>query len=63
MTPDTPVSCSHCGKTDKVSFAYCLGHGWPKCCGYTMTMGKTEANIHDAVGSLFPPWMRKGERL
>lgn len=32
------VWCRHCGATLKVDSADCLAHGWPKCCGYTMTI-------------------------
>ena len=31
------VWCRHCGREQKVDSADCLRHGWPKCCGYTMT--------------------------
>jgi len=30
--------CRKCGKSKKVDSAECLQHGWPKCCGYTMTI-------------------------
>lgn len=26
----------------EVDPAYCLAHGWPKCCGYTMTIDTPE---------------------
>lgn len=32
------VWCKECGKTLKVDGAECLRKGWPKCCGYTMTI-------------------------
>jgi hypothetical protein len=32
------VWCRSCGSTQKVDSADCLRHGWPKCCGYTMTI-------------------------
>lgn len=35
------VTCSECGRTETLSTGecgYCLGHGWPTCCGLTMTM-------------------------
>ena len=32
------VWCHSCGNTQKVDSAGCLRHGWPKCCGATMTI-------------------------
>lgn len=32
------VWCRECGATRKVDSADALAHGWPKCCGYTMTI-------------------------
>lgn len=49
---DTTVVCKKCGKRRKVSFGHCLGHGWPECCGQTMSLEKTTANIDKAVGSI-----------
>ena len=34
--------CKTCGNSEKVNGAYCLQHGWPKCCGYTMTIDGPE---------------------
>lgn len=36
------VWCKECGATLKVNSANCLRHGWPKCCGYTMTLDSPE---------------------
>jgi hypothetical protein len=38
--PDSEVQCLECGKRRKVNFNDCTfgGTGWPKCCGYTMTL-------------------------
>lgn len=36
------VWCIKCGKTEIVSPAHCLEHGWPKCCGQTMTTDSPE---------------------
>jgi hypothetical protein len=30
--------CVKCGKCKTVNSADCLRLGWPKCCGYTMTI-------------------------
>jgi hypothetical protein len=32
------VWCTTCGNKQKVNGKDCLRHGWPKCCGYTMTI-------------------------
>lgn len=32
------VWCRHCGRSQSVDAANCIRSGWPKCCGYTMTI-------------------------
>lgn len=32
------VWCRTCGRTQKVNTPGALQHGWPKCCGFTMTI-------------------------
>ena len=32
------VRCEDCGHEEHVNGAECLRAGWPKCCGYTMTL-------------------------
>lgn len=32
------VRCDECGKEQTVDPAHCLRHGWPKCCGRTMSL-------------------------
>ena len=32
------VYCLKCGRAKEVNYAYCLAHGWPECCGETMTV-------------------------
>lgn len=32
------VWCTVCGRSEKVNAGHALEHGWPKCCGYTMTI-------------------------
>ncbi len=32
------VWCRTCGSTKKVDPSHALRNGWPKCCGYTMTI-------------------------
>ena len=46
---NTKVKCSKCGREEKVNFSHCLVRGWPKCCGYTMTLVATRANIEKAT--------------
>ena len=36
------VWCHTCGKSQKVEPGDCLQCGWPKCCGYTMTIDPPE---------------------
>jgi len=46
---DTVVECAKCGKRQYLDFAMGLKNGWSKCCGYTMQIVKTTANIEKAV--------------
>ena len=46
---DTLLRCEKCDNEKSVSFSDCLAHGWPKCCGLTMTMQSTSANMDEAV--------------
>lgn len=32
------VWCKQCGNMQKVDPRDCIAHGWPKCCGQTMTI-------------------------
>jgi hypothetical protein len=32
------VWCTTCGRSQHVSAGKCFVNGWPKCCGYTMTL-------------------------
>lgn len=32
------VWCTVCERMQRVDGAQCLRSGWPKCCGYTMTL-------------------------
>lgn len=36
------VWCTECGKKQKVNSSKCFAFGWPKCCGYTMTIDSPE---------------------
>jgi len=39
------VWCRTCGATIKVNSSECLQQGWPKCCGYTMTLDSPEEHV------------------
>ena len=56
MTPgqsDTYLRCLTCGRTSTTSFS--LSRGWEKCCGYTMQLVRTEADIETAVAQAAGP--------
>lgn len=36
------VWCTVCDRTQKVNSGGALQHGWPKCCGHTMTLDSPE---------------------
>ena len=37
------VWCKTCGRSEKINAVNAtLGDGWPKCCGYTMTIDSPE---------------------
>lgn len=36
------VWCTQCGHSQRVDVAYALRCGWPRCCGYTMTIDSPE---------------------
>ncbi len=36
------VWCRSCDREQSVKAAGALQHGWPKCCGYTMTIDSPE---------------------
>ena len=36
------VWCRTCGRSQRVDSADALRNGWPKCCGYTMTIDSPE---------------------
>lgn len=46
---DTILKCRKCGFITYVDFADCLRNGWTMCCGETMMLAKTKANIGDSV--------------
>ena len=36
------VWCRKCGRNERVNSARAMLDGWPKCCGYTMTIDSPE---------------------
>jgi hypothetical protein len=45
------VWCRSCGRTEKVSTPGAMRRGWPKCCGYTMTIDNPEEQVALACAS------------
>jgi hypothetical protein len=39
------VWCTECGRSKRVDPAQCFRAGWPKCCGYTMTIDSPEERV------------------
>lgn len=46
---DTIVECRKCGRKQHLDFKYGLTNGWSQCCGETMRIIKTDADIDKAV--------------
>ncbi|KKM17610.1 hypothetical protein LCGC14_1674130 [marine sediment metagenome] len=46
------VWCRHCPRVQAVNAADCLQRGWPKCCGYTMTIDSPDAQAALAKAKL-----------
>jgi len=53
VSADSLVRCDKCGREERPNFAASLASGWPKCCGYTMRLITTKADIDKAVGTIF----------
>jgi hypothetical protein len=51
------VWCTKCGRTQSVNSVECLKHGWPKCCGLTMTVDNPEERA--GLAKVAPPPMEK----
>lgn len=45
------VYCRECGAVQIADHRLCLREGWPKCCGYTMTIDPPhpKSEVDDAV--------------
>ena len=51
------VWCHECGHTQKVNGVGAMQSGWPKCCGYTMSIDSPEERA-----ALAAPPQRSAER-
>jgi hypothetical protein len=52
---DSYLRCTVCGRTSTTDFASSLRDGWETCCGYTMRLERTTADIDAAVGAVVAP--------
>jgi hypothetical protein len=52
---DSYLRCTVCGRTSTTDFASSLRTGWERCCGYTMRLERTDADIDAAVGQVLAP--------
>lgn len=63
---DSYLKCSVCGRESTTRFASSLKTGWEKCCGYTMTLVSTDADIgeatREAMGSV-PDLLREQDAI
>jgi hypothetical protein len=59
---DSYLLCTVCGRRSTTSFASSLRTGWEKCCGYTMRLVRTEADIEAATTSALRPPSAKEHR-
>jgi hypothetical protein len=55
---DSYLRCEVCGRTSTTSFASSLQRGWQKCCGYTMRLVRTDADIERTVSQVAGPGAR-----
>lgn len=46
---DTVVQCKKCGRKQYLMFTNGMKNGWSKCCGQTMPILKTTANVKEAT--------------
>ena len=46
------VWCTRCGHSERVDSGAALRHGWPKHCGYTMTIDSPEERAAPRAGGL-----------
>lgn len=55
MAKDSFVVCDKCGARKEVDFRACVRAGWPLCCGYTMRLDRTHADVEKAVKNILNP--------
>jgi hypothetical protein len=60
---NTTLKCKYCGRESSVDFGYCLRHGWPVCCNYTMTMKSSTANIPEVAKETMGPQLNMEKML
>lgn len=63
LVRDSWLECSYCGRKSTASFASSMQSGWERCCGYTMRLERTEADIDAAVGAAFDADLAMGPKL
>ena len=51
------VWCRTCGKSQSVNSGNALARGWPKCCGYTMTIDSPQERERMA-SAILPPCVK-----
>ena len=49
------VWCTTCGRSQGVNTSNRMQHGWPKCCGYTMTIDSPEERGLNCYGPRSKP--------
>lgn len=49
---DSLVRCRKCGKEKHIDFTECLRNGWAMCCGETMVLITTKADVGKAVNKV-----------
>ena len=52
---DTKCVCDNCKRELEVSFAQCILHGWPRCCGKVMLVQETTVNVESVVSQILAP--------
>jgi hypothetical protein len=53
---DTVVQCKKCGRKQFLDFINGLKNGWSSCCGQTMPILKTTANVSEIMKKLLGSW-------
>lgn len=60
---DSYLRCTVCGRTSTTTFASSLRHGWERCCGLTMRLERTDAEVgaatRQAIAEQLPETVRQ----